>query len=56
MKSFIVNTKAQEELINITSEVQGILQESKVSDGICVVFVPHTTAGVTINENADPSV
>jgi len=56
MKSFIVNTKTQEELVDITSKVQGILQELKMLDGICVVFVPHTTAGVTINENADPAV
>jgi len=56
MKSFTVNTKTQEELIDITSMVQSILKESKIYDGICVVFIPHTTAAVTINENADPSV
>ena len=56
MKSFTVNTKTQEELIDITSMVRDILQESKIYDGICVVFIPHTTAAVTINENADPAV
>ena len=56
MKSFSVSTKAQEELIDITSGVRNILRESRVSEGICVVFVPHTTAAVTINENADPDV
>jgi len=56
MKSFTVNTERQEELVDITSKIQDILEQSKISDGICVVFVPHTTAGVTINENADPTV
>lgn len=56
MKSFTINTSKQEELIDITSKVQKILQELKISDGICVVFIPHTTAGITINENADPDV
>ena len=56
MKSFTVNTKTQEELIDITSKVRDTLQESKIYDGICVVFIPHTTAAVTINENADPAV
>ena len=56
MKSFTVNTKTQEELIDITSKVRSILRESKMSDGVCIVFIPHTTAGVTINENADPDV
>lgn len=43
-------------MINITKEIQGIVKESGVKEGICVVFVPHTTAGITINENADPDV
>jgi len=56
MKVFTVNTKRQEELVDITSKVQDILEQSKIDDGMCVVFIPHTTAGVTINENADPTV
>lgn len=56
MKSFTVNTKAREELVDITSSVQRILEESDLEDGLCVVFAPHTTAGITINENADPTV
>ena len=43
-------------MIDITSEVTLALKESGVQDGICHVFVPHTTAAVTINENADPDV
>lgn len=43
-------------MIDITKEVQRIVKESNIMNGICVVFVPHTTAGITINENADPDV
>ncbi len=56
MKTFTVNTSEQEELIDITADVQNIVEKSKVAEGLCAVFVPHTTAGVTINENADPAV
>ncbi|MDR2865053.1 MAG: secondary thiamine-phosphate synthase enzyme YjbQ [Spirochaetaceae bacterium] len=41
---------------NITSKVQDIVNESGVKDGLCTVFCPHTTAGITINENTDPDV
>jgi len=44
------------ELIDITDQVQRVVTKNKIQDGVCVVFVPHTTAGITINENADPSV
>ena len=43
-------------LIDITNEVQNILEDSGISKGVCRLFVPHTTAGITINENVDPSV
>ena len=43
-------------LIDITGEVQAAVTESGVNEGFCIVFCPHTTAGVTINENADPDV
>ena len=43
-------------MVDITDEIQNIVNKSKVKDGICFVFCPHTTAGLTINENADPSV
>ena len=51
-----INTSKQAEFIDITSLVREKVTELKISDGVCVVFVPHTTAGITINENADPDV
>lgn len=51
-----VKTSAKTELIDITGSIQGVVQKTGVKDGVCFVFVPHTTAAVTINENADPSV
>jgi secondary thiamine-phosphate synthase enzyme len=51
-----VRTGSKTELIDLTARVQKVVAESGVAEGLCHVFVPHTTAGVTINENADPSV
>jgi secondary thiamine-phosphate synthase enzyme len=51
-----VSTKQRCEFIDITHKVEERVRESGVKEGVCMVFVPHTTAGVTINENADPSV
>ena len=51
-----VSTKSRTELVDITSQVQDAVRESGVLDGICHVYVPHTTAGITSNQNADPSV
>lgn len=51
-----IRTGSHTEFINITSRVQQAVTDSGVTDGICVIFVPHTTAAVTINENADPDV
>ena len=51
-----VRTSSRVELVDITSEVERVVRDSGLEDGVCYVFVPHTTAGVTINENADPSV
>jgi secondary thiamine-phosphate synthase enzyme len=56
LAEFIVKTSRRNEWINITAGVQKICATSGVGEGICVVFVPHTTAAVTINENADPDV
>ncbi|MFC1694473.1 secondary thiamine-phosphate synthase enzyme YjbQ [Candidatus Latescibacterota bacterium] len=53
---FTVDTKTHTEFIDITHKVQKALTESGIQNGMCTVFVPHTTAGVTINENADPDV
>ena len=51
-----VKTRSQTELIDITSEIQELVRISGIDNGICMLFVPHTTAAVTINESADPSV
>jgi len=55
-KRISVPTTSKTELVNITSEIEKIVEASGVKEGICWVFVPHTTAGITINEGADPSV
>jgi len=51
-----VSTSSRTEIISITSKVAQVVKKSGVKNGICVVYVPHTTAGITINEDADPSV
>ncbi|MBC7261407.1 MAG: YjbQ family protein [Chloroflexi bacterium] len=51
-----VSSKTKAELVDITTEVHRCVRDSGVQEGICVLFVPHTTAGVTVNENWDPSV
>ena len=56
MRIIEVKTQAREELVDITARVREEIVSSGVKGGICYVYVPHTTAAVTINENADPSV
>ena len=56
MFEFSVRTTRHSEIVDITKQVEEIIEASVVKDGICIVYVPHTTAAVTINENADPSV
>jgi len=56
MESFSVSTKRKCEFVDITRRAAEAVRESGVEEGLAVVFVPHTTAGITINENADPSV
>lgn len=51
-----VRSNRRAEMIDITDRVQEAVQRAGVEDGVCHVFVPHTTAGLTINENADPTV
>jgi secondary thiamine-phosphate synthase enzyme len=53
---YSVSTNSRTELIKIDHLIDKAIEESGIKDGICTVFVPHTTAGVTINEGADPSV
>ena len=56
MEKLTVSTSSREELRDITSDVKRFVSESDVEDGICTLYVPHTTAAVTINESADPDV
>ena len=56
MHEFIIKTNMKEELIDISAEISKIVLKSGIKDGIITAFVPHTTAGITINEGADPDV
>jgi secondary thiamine-phosphate synthase enzyme len=56
MESFEVKTRQRTEFVEITDRVRQIFQGDGIRDGICVVYCPHTTAALTINENADPDV
>jgi secondary thiamine-phosphate synthase enzyme len=56
LKTIPVNTNNRTEMLDITAEIEQIVQESNQKEGLCVIFVPHTTAAITINENADPDV
>lgn len=51
-----VKTSSQTELIDITADIERRVQSEGIDEGVCFLFVPHTTAAVTINEHADPSV
>ena len=51
-----VSTSQHTEMVNITEMIQKAVKDSGVKEGVCTIFVPHTTAAVTINENADPDV
>ena len=53
---FSVSTNSSTEMVDITSQVQNELKRAEIKSGICTVYVPHTTAGITINEGADPAV
>ncbi|MDD3643190.1 MAG: secondary thiamine-phosphate synthase enzyme YjbQ [Candidatus Krumholzibacteria bacterium] len=56
IREFTVRTRVRTEFVDITRQVAGIVRESGLDEGVCRVFVPHTTAAVTINEKADPDV
>jgi len=56
MKTINVRTKSRVDLIDITSEVRTVVKGANVEEGVCYVYIPHTTAGITINESAGPSV
>ena len=56
IKKISVRTSKHEQLIDITSEIREFVRNSNISEGKVTIFIPHTTAAVTINENADPDV
>ena len=56
MRELRVKSRSRNEMIDITSDIQQIVEEKNIQDGYVIVYVPHTTAGITINEGADPSV
>jgi len=51
-----VKTHSKTEFINISSDIKSVVKQAGIRQGICMLYVPHTTAGITINESADPSV
>jgi len=55
-KTITVKTEGKQLFLDITKQIRQIVRESGIKSGICHVFIPHTTAAVTINENADPNV
>ena len=56
VKEFFVRTNQQVEFAKITPRVQELVNESEITEGVCHIYIPHTTAGITINEGADPDV
>lgn len=56
MKQLTVQTQSQTEMVDITRQVQNTIEAAGFQNGLCALYVPHTTAGITINESADPSV
>ena len=56
MQTITIKSHRRNELIDVTRQISDAVSQSGITDGLVVAFVPHTTAGITINENADPSV
>jgi len=56
MMELKVVSKKRNEMIDITNDVQRLIDKQNIQDGFVIVYIPHTTAGITINEGADPSV
>jgi secondary thiamine-phosphate synthase enzyme len=56
METLRIKTARRTQFVDITREVESVVRDSRVSSGVCYVYVPHTTAGVAINEHADPDV
>ncbi|MFA5252315.1 MAG: secondary thiamine-phosphate synthase enzyme YjbQ [Phycisphaerae bacterium] len=55
-KDFHISSKSRNQMIDVTSQVDSVLEQSGVTNGDAIIYCPHTTAAITINENADPSV
>ena len=56
MREIKVVTRKRNEMVDITRDVQDVVEQENIDEGVAIVYVPHTTAGITINEGADPSV
>jgi len=56
LRKLSIRTSRRVEFVDVTNEIRRIVKEVNISEGIVVVYVPHTTCGITINEHADPSV
>ena len=56
MKEIKVVTRKRNEMVDITRDVQDVVEQENIDEGVAIVYVPHTTAAITINEGADPSV
>ena len=56
MKELHISSNQRNQMIDITTNIQHLIKEEKINDGFVIVYIPHTTAGITINEGADPSV
>ncbi len=56
MKKLDISTSSKEAFIDITTKVEEEIRRERIEAGVCLIYVPHTTAAVTINENADPTV
>jgi secondary thiamine-phosphate synthase enzyme len=56
MESFEIRTRLRREMVDITGRVRSLVEASRITQGLCSLFVPHTTCGLIVNENADPSV
>jgi len=54
--SFEVVTTSRSQMVDVTARVRTVVRQAGVSEGLCVAYVPHTTAGITVNESADPAV
>lgn len=56
MEKISISTKKRTDFVEITQQIEEVIKKQNIKNGVCFLFVPHTTCGLTINENADPSV